>query len=111
MQRTMLNTNTRYDWTHDTLKKTDTWFGKKTDKYTAVFRAYGNIDHGEDPDREICLPLEIWANDIGTIQKAFIGFIHSNALGAGNISSVLVYRNNYPVARIFFNGRVENLGD
>lgn len=111
MQRTMLNTNTRYDWTHDTLKKTDTWFENSADKYTAVFRAYGNIDHGEDPKREICLPLEIWANDIDTIVKALKGYIHRNNLGAENISSIEVCRDNHPVARIFFNGRVENIGD
>ena len=111
MQRTMFNTNTRYSWNRDILKKSDTWMGDSTNKYTAVFRAYGNIDRGENPDMEICPPLEIWADDIDTIVKALKGYIIRNNLGVGNLSSVEVKKNDKPVARVFYNSRVEYIGD
>lgn len=107
MQRTLTNINFRDSWGSDVLKKSDTWLGDNANKYIATFRAYENIDSGGNPNDLICSPLEVWADDIDTIVNALKGYIIRNNLGAGNLSSVKVYRNDKPVATVFYNGRVE----
>lgn len=111
MQKSLTSVNSRNSWSPDILKKTDTWFGDNTNKYVSIFRAYGDVDHGENPDQLVTQPLEVWATDIDTIAQFLKGYISRNNLSAGNISSVEVKRNDKPVAKIFYNGRIEYVGD
>lgn len=110
-EKQMLNVNTRETWSPEFLRKTNAWLGDKTGKYVSTFRAYEDIDTGGDPDKYIVHPLEVWADDIETIVKSFAGYIKRNNLGYRNISSALILKDEKVIAKVYYNGRIEYIGD
>lgn len=108
--KNMLSINSRDTWSPDFLKKTNAWLGDKKGKYVSTFRAYEDIDTGGDPDKYIVHPLEVWADDIDTIVKAFTGYIRRNNLSHRNISSTLILKNDKIIAKIYYNGEIDYIG-
>lgn len=77
--------------------------------YRAVFRAYGDINRNENPYMLVCPSLEVVSADMDDIIRSLQGYIHRYNLGAGNLPSVTVVRNNKPVVKIQYNGQVQHI--
>lgn len=94
---------------NNTVRNSNPFLAGDSGYYRATFRAYGNIDHGESPYLLVCPPLEVISADIDDIALSMRSYINRYGLGAGNMSTVTVSCNNKPVAKIFYNGRVQYL--
>ena len=93
----------------NTVRNSNPFLAGDSEYYRATFRAYVNIDHGESPHLLVCPPLDVISADINDIASSMRGYINRYGLGAGNMSTVTVSRNNKPVAKIFYNGRIQYL--
>ena len=78
--------------------------------YTVTLSAHGNVDHEENPFKNIVNGIEIEgriaeANTIEDCQRIVRNYIEENNLGGGNWTGGKVYENGVQIGYISYNGR------
>jgi hypothetical protein len=78
--------------------------------YIVTLTAHGNIDHDENPYKNIVNGIEIEGkmvkmNTIEECQKAVRNYIMENDLGSGNWTGGKVYKDGKQIGYISYNGR------
>ena len=68
-------------------------------------KAYGNIDHGQDP-KELLASTELQADTIGELRAKVQQWQDEEGLGGGNWGECPLYLNNKIVGYMSYNGRV-----
>lgn len=76
-------------------------------QYKLIIKVCGNVDHNENPfvaPLGMCEEYIKTANEIYDLQLYFKDFVDEYNLGASNIKSANVYKNNHYVGYICYNG-------
>ena len=68
-------------------------------------KAYGNIDHGQDPEEEIAT-VELQADAIKELREKVQEWQELECLGGGNWGDCPLFLNNKLVGYMSYNGRV-----